>query len=140
MPAILYQRVHNVSHFQIDLLVKGAKMTEHDVGGTLVAFAPGHINVATAWDENGAVPPLVEIIVSGYEMLPAAGIDGIIPVAFGLLDAGAGGVEVGNYITGDVASLAVPQGQYGVTVFVDSLEPMTARRVQFHFRNSATSQ
>ena len=134
MLAEIYRRVHDVSHFQIDLLVKGAQLSEHDAGGTLVAFAPGHINVATAWDENGAVPPHVEIIVSGYEALPAAGIDGVIALAAGFLDVGADGVEVGNYISGDIAGVAIPKGHYAVTVFADKLEPMTARRVQFHFR------
>ena len=107
MPTELYRRVHNVSHFQIDLRVKGSQLVEHDAGGTLVSFAPGHINVATAWDENGSVPPHVEIIISGYEMLSAAGLEGVIPVAAGILDVGKDGVEVGNYISNDLASVAI---------------------------------
>ena len=135
MPAMLYRGTHSVSHFQIDLLVKGAPLTEHDVGGTLVAFAPGHINVTTAWDENGTVPPNVEIIVSGYETLTSGGIAGLYPLAAGYLDVGPTGIEVGNYITTDTASVAVPSGRYAVAVFADRLEPMTARKVQFHFCN-----
>lgn len=134
MPTEIYRRVHSVSHFQIDLLVKGAGLVEHDTGETLVVFAPGHINVCTAWDENGAVPPHVEIIISGYEMLPAAGIGGIRPLAAGYLEIGTNGIEVGNYITGDISPVAIAEGRYAVTVFADKLEPMTARRVQFHFR------
>ena len=136
MPTELYRRVHNVSHFQIDLRVKGSQLVEHDAGGTLVSFAPGHINVATAWDENGSVPPHVEIIISGYEMLSAAGLEGVIPVAAGILDVGKDGVEVGNYISNDLASVAIPEGQYMVTVFIDKLEPMTARLVHFYFRTA----
>ncbi len=134
MPEILHRRVHSVSHYQIDLLVKGAEMSGPDAGGTLVAFAPGHINVATAWDENGTVPPHVEISVSGYERLPAAGIAGLLPLAAGYIEVGAEGLEVGNYISGDVAHVAVPNGTYAVTVFADKLEAPTARKVQFHFR------
>jgi hypothetical protein len=134
--AELYRHTHHVSHFQIDLVSKGALLVEHDVGGTLVAFAPGHINVATAWDENGSVPPLVEISISGYEPLSAAGIAGLIPVAAGFLDVGPSGVEVGNYIMSDVSVVALPKGRYAVTVFLETLEPMAARKVHFHFRNA----
>jgi hypothetical protein len=134
--AELYRRTHNVSHFQIDLVSKGSPLSEHDVGGTLAAFAPGHINVATAWDENGTVPPHVDISISGYEPLPAVGIAELIPVAAGFLDVGPDGVEVGNFITSDVSAVALPKGRYAVTVFLETLEPMAARRVHFHLRTT----
>lgn len=134
--AELYRRTHNVSHFQIDLVSKGALLTEHDVGGTLVSFAPGHINVATAWDENGTVPPHVDIGISGYEPLPAVGLAGLIPVAAGFLDVGPDGVEVGNVITSDVSVVVLPKGRYAITVFLNTLEPMAARRVHFHLRTT----
>lgn len=136
MPTELYRRVHDVSHFQIDLRVNGAELAEHDVGGTLVSFAPGHINVATAWDDNSSGPPQVEIIISGYEMLSAAGLDGVFPVASGYVAVGREGIEVGNYITNDIAGVTIPEGRYCVTVFVDKLEPMTARLVHFYFRTA----
>lgn len=133
LPKELYRRVHSVSHYQIDLLVRGADMAELEAGGTLVSVAPGHIKVATAWDNDGEEPD-VEIIVTGYDPLSAAGIEPLIPIASCPLDVGPGGIEVGNFITADVASVAIPDGRYFVTVFVDKLEPMTARKVHFHFR------
>jgi hypothetical protein len=135
--AEFYRRTHSVSHFQIDLLAKGALMSEFDVGGTLVRYFPGHVNVATAWDDNGNVPPLVEISMSGFEPLPSAGIEGLIPIASGPFEAGADGAEVGNYIMSDVSAVALAKGRYTVTVFVDKVEPMTARKVHFHFLNAA---
>jgi hypothetical protein len=135
--AELYRRIHDVSHFQIDLLAKGAQMTEGGAGGTLVRFSPGQINVATAWDENGTVPPLVEIIMSGFDPLTAAGIEGLIPIASGPFEAGPDGVEVGNFIMSDVNAVALAKGRYTVTVFLDKVEPMTARKVHFHFLNAA---
>jgi hypothetical protein len=131
---ILHSRRHSVSHYQIDLVVVGGAMSVSDVGGTLVNFAPGHINVATAWDNDG-LEPLIEIILTGFKGLSADGIAGVIPVASGYLDVGSSGVEVGNFITADLATVAVPFGRYAVTVFADKLEPATARRVHFHFRN-----
>lgn len=131
--AEFYRRTHDVSHFQIDLLSKGALMSEWGTGGTLVRFFPGQINVATAWDENGSVPPLVEIIMSGFEPLPAAGIEGLIPIAAGPFEAGADGVEVGNFISADVNAVALAKGRYIAEVFLDKVEPMTARKVHFHF-------
>jgi hypothetical protein len=135
--AEFYRRAHDVSHFQIDLIAKGALMSEFDVGGTLVRFFPGRINVATAWDENGTVPPHVEISMSGFEPLPAAGIEGLIPIASGPFETGADGAEVGNFITSDVNAVALAKGRYTVTVFLDKVEPMTARKVHFHFLNAA---
>lgn len=134
MPQQVYRRVHYVSHFQIDLLVHGADMAEMEAGGTLVSVAPGHIKVATAWDSDGQ-EPLVEIVITGYCQLSAAGIEGVIPIASCPLDVGPDGIEVGNFITADVVTVAIPAGRYGVTVFVDKLEPITARRVHFHFRS-----
>jgi hypothetical protein len=136
MLEILHSRQHNLSHYQIDLLVVGADMAELEVGGTLVSFAPGHIKVATAWDNDG-LEPLVEIIITGYAALAADGIADVIPLASGYLDVGSLGVEVGNFITADLATVAVPSGRYAVTVFADKLEPITARRVHFHFRTAA---
>ncbi len=133
LPQELYRRVHNVSHSQIDLLVRDADTAEMEVGGTLVSIGPGHIKVATAWDNDGKEPQ-VEIVITGFDQLPAAGIEGLIPIASCPLDVGADGLEVGNYITGDVSLVAIPAGRYGVTVFVDKLEPMTARKVHFHIR------
>ena len=135
LPQELYRRVHVVSHSQIDLLVRGADMAEMEAGGTLVSIAPGHIKVATAWDNDGEEPH-VEIVITGYGQLSAAGIDAAIPVASSPLDVGADGIEVGNFIVADVATVAIPAGRYGVTVLVDKLEPMTARRVYFHFRSA----
>lgn len=135
--AELYRRTDTVSHFQIDLVSKGSPLSEHDVGGTLVPFAPDQINVATAWDENGTVPPSVDISMSGFEPLPAAGIAGRIPVAAGFLDVGPHGVEVGNFIMSDVSEVALPQGRYAVTVFLDTRVPMAARKVHFHFRTAS---
>lgn len=129
----IYRRRHAVSHSQIDLLVQGAEPAEMEAGGTLVGWAPGHIKVATAWDGDG-LEPFVEIIVTGYAALSAAGIDGVIPISSGYLDIGSAGVEAGNFITADLVTIAIPAGRYAVTVFVDKLEPMTARLVHFHFR------
>lgn len=129
----LHRRAHAVSHSQIDMLVCGAGLAELEAGGTLVSIAPGHIKVATAWDSDG-LEPFVEIVVTGYGALSAVGIDGVIPLASCHLDIGSDGVEFGNYITGDLSMVAIPAGRYAVTVFADKLEPMTARRVHFHFR------
>lgn len=129
----LHRRAHAVSHSQIDLLVKGADLAEMEAGGTLVSFAPGHIKVATAWDSDG-LEPFVEIVVSGFAVLPAAGIDDLIPLASGRLNVDSAGVEVGNFITADLMSVAIPAGQYAVTIFADTVTPMAARRVHFHFR------
>jgi hypothetical protein len=83
------------------------------------------------------VPPLVEIIMSGFDPLTAAGIEGLIPIASGPFEAGPDGVEVGNFIMSDVNAVALAKGRYTVTVFLDKVEPMTARKVHFHFLNAA---
>ncbi|MEQ1650900.1 MAG: hypothetical protein ABL897_00260 [Hyphomicrobium sp.] len=130
----LHRRAHAVSHSQIDLLVKGAELAEMEVGGTLVSFAPGHIKVATAWDGDG-LEPYVEIIVTGFALVPAPGIDGLVALASGRLDVDKAGIEVGNFITADLMNVAIPAGHYAVTIFADTVTPMTARRVHFHFRS-----
>lgn len=135
--AEFYRKTHCVSHYQIDILSKGALMSEGGAGGTLARFSPGQINVATAWDGDGTVPPLVEISMSGFNPIPAAGIEGLIPIALGTFEAGEDGVEVGNFITSDVSAVALAKGRYNVTVFLDKVEPMAARKVHFHFTAAA---
>jgi hypothetical protein len=133
MTASLHKRLHHVSHFQISLINAGANLTEFDVGCTLVNFASQEINVTTAWDENGTVPPEVEIEVSGFDMPPLEGFAPLFPVATSTFEVGNSGIEVGNWISNDVAKVAVPKGLYKVLVSLDVLEPAKARRVHFHF-------
>jgi hypothetical protein len=136
MTASLHRRIHHVSHYQISLINAGANLSEFDVGGTLVNFASQEINVTTAWDGNGTVPPEVEIEVSGFDVPPLAGFEPLFPVASTTFEVSDGGMEVGNWITGDVAKVAVPKGTYRVIVSLDVLQPAQARRVHFHFWKS----
>jgi hypothetical protein len=133
----IYRKTHDVSHSQIDLVASGAELAEMECGGTLVSFAPGHIKIATAWDENGTVEPHVELIVTGFNLLAAIEVPaGMTAVASGPFVLTQDGAEAGNYITGDIAQFSLPKATYVATVFVDKLEPMTARRVHVHLRRA----
>ena len=129
----LHRKVHNVSHFQVSLVRSGSPLHDFAVGGVLVNVTATEINVATAWDDNGRVAPEVEISVTGFEVPAVDAFPPLIPITSAIFEVTDGGVEVGNWISGDVAKVAVPPGRYHVLVSMDSLEPMTARRVHFHF-------
>jgi hypothetical protein len=133
MTTSLHRRVHNTSHFQISLINAGANLSEFDVGCTLVNFASQEINVTTAWDENGTVPPEVEIEITGFDLPPLEGFAPLFPIATSSFEVSEGGIEVGNWISGDVAKVALPKGAYRVLVSLDVLEPAKARRAHFHF-------
>ena len=133
MTASLHKRIHDVSHFQISLINSGANLSEFDVGCTLVNFASQEINVTTAWDENGTLAPDVEIEITGFDMPPLDGFSPLFPVAASTFEVGGNGIEVGNWISSDIAKVAVPKGSYKVLVSLDALEPTKARRVHFHF-------
>jgi hypothetical protein len=132
MSAELHRRIHNVSHFQIDVLSVGAVLPEPLFGGALVTFHGRSINVATAWDDNAQVPPHVEIVVTGYDEPTLSGFSGLHSIAAGPLDVGHQGLVVGNFITDDTSAVAVAKGRYSVLVLLDKLEPMTARQVHIH--------
>ena len=134
----LHRKTHSVSHFQVSLIRAGANLSEFAVGGTLVNFSENEINVATAWDDNGSVSPEVEIVVTGMNVPPGDGFPPLSAVASGPFNVGRGGIEAGNWISGDVATVAIAEGRYWVLVLLDTLEPMTARRVQFHFWPQST--
>lgn len=133
----IYRRTHLVSHSQIDLVANGAELAELECGGTIVSFAPGHIKIATAWDDDGTVEPHVELIVTGINLLGAAEVpDDMIAVSSGPFVLLEDGAEAGNYIIGDLAKFELPKAAYVATVFVDKIAPMTARRVHVHLRRT----
>ncbi len=133
----IYRRTHFVSHSQIDLVANGAELAELECGGTIASFAPGHIKIATAWDENGTAEPHVELIVTGFDLLAAADVPGdMTAVASGPFVVLEDGAEAGNYIIGDLAKFELPKAAYVATVFVDKIAPMTARRVHIHLRRT----
>jgi hypothetical protein len=129
----LHRKVHNVSHFQISLVRSGSPLQDFAVGGVLVNVTATEINVATAWDDNGRVAPEVEIAVTGFAVPVVDAFPPLTPVTSAIFEVADDGVEVGNWISDDVAKIDVPPGRYHVLVSMDSLEPMTARRVHFHF-------
>ena len=129
----LHRKVHNVSHFQISLVRSGSPLHDFAVGGVLVNVTATEINVATAWDDNGRVAPEVEIAVTGYNVPTVDAFPPLIPVASAIFEVADSGVEVGNWISGDVAKVDVAAGRYCVLISTDNLDPMTARRVHFHF-------
>lgn len=128
----IFSRIVNVSHFQVDVSSKGARLSESEAGGTLVLFAPGHIKISTAWDDNGKVAPEVHLTLSAGAWQPER-TGGLVALAQGPFICGADGLTVGNHISGDLADAALPAGQYHAIVFADRYEPMTARRVHVHF-------
>jgi hypothetical protein len=129
----LHRRICSVSHFQLDLIEKGAPLLEHDAGDALVNFLGAHVNVSTAWDDNGAVPPHVEVIVTGFDAPPLDGFPPLKALATAAFDASGSGLEIGNYISNDIASVPLPAGRYWLLVSADTREPFTARVVHFHF-------
>ena len=96
-------------------------------------FADREINVTTAWDDNGTVPPDVTIEITGCTAPGLAGFPPLLPAASAAFDVSSGGIEVGNWISGDIAKVAIPPGRYWVLVSLDTLEPYKARRLHFHF-------
>lgn len=132
MLEILHRRVHTVSHFHAMVASKGQPFPDDLFGGTLVTFHDCGLIAATAWDDNATSDPHVEIIVSGFEP-PLPGLfPGLLPAAAGNLTVGPEGLEAGNVITGDIALIGVPLGRYRVLVLLDTLTPMTARRLHVH--------
>ena len=130
---VLHQRIHSVSHFQVFLMDREASegYPDYGHGSSLATFSPHAVAVSTAWDDNGTVEPNVEIIVSGYDA-PSERSDGLKPVADGQISVARGGIQVGNVVTNDLNTVAIPEGRYVVTVFTDTLAPFTARCVRFH--------
>ena len=127
----IHRRTHSVSHFQVDLVAKGSPFSEPCMPATPVLFAPGHIKVATAWDDNGRSMPFVEIAIT-LDDGAAPDFTGLVALAEGPFEAADAGLETGNFITGDTAALSLPRGLYRAVVLVDTLEAMSARRVHFH--------
>jgi hypothetical protein len=129
----LHRRIHNASHFQIDLIDVGAELMEHAVSGALVSCQGRNIKVSTAWDENGRVPPHVEIAVSALEVPGLDGFPPLVPIVTLPFETSGGGIEVGNWISNDFVRVELPKGRYHVLVSLDVAEPFKARRVHFHF-------
>jgi hypothetical protein len=134
MLELLHRRVHHASHFQVCVL-DGAGVVEpildHLNGGVLASFGNRGIVVSTAWDENGAVPPHVEIVITAGGHSGAA-FDDLKPIAEGEFHVGDQGVDVGNVIAADLARVPVAPGRYLATVFADVVAPFVARRVRIH--------
>jgi hypothetical protein len=133
MIELLHRRVHQVSHSQVCVLdAAGVEpIMELINGSTLASFGNHGIVISTAWDGDGTVAPEVEIAVSvnGYS---GAAFDDLLAVAEGELHVGNKGIEVGNLITGDLATIPVAPGRYLATVFADVVAPFIARRVRIH--------
>lgn len=132
MPEILHRRIHNVSHFHAVVASKGQALPDDLFGGTLVTFYDCGVIAATAWDDNATVEPHVEITVSGFGSPLLGSFPDLLPAAAGNLIIGPEGLEAGNSITGDTTLIAVPAGRYRALVLLDTLTPMTARRLHVH--------
>lgn len=125
---LLHHRIHMVSHFQVALFASGVKdaYPEQATGVGLVTYGGSGIVVSTAWDDNGKVPPEVDVAVLLEE--PASGL---LAIAEGPLEIGDDGALVGNAIDGDLEKLTIPAGRYRVQVSADRREPFFARKVAF---------
>ncbi|MFM2423037.1 MAG: hypothetical protein RL291_1567 [Pseudomonadota bacterium] len=134
MTTRLHKRIHNVSHYQLALL-DGASETgypDDPYGAALAAFAPTGVVVSCAWDENASVAPDVDVEVRYATEAPTpASVGPLIAIAVGHMTIGTRGIEVGNWITGDITRIAVPPGRHGVGVLMDTVEPYKARTIQF---------
>lgn len=134
MTTRLHKRVHKVSHFQLALLDGSSDTTYPDdpYGAALAAFAPTGVVVSCAWDDNAKLAPDVDVEVRYTTEMPTPASAGtLIPVTVGQIAIGTRGVEVGNWITGDIARIAVAPGRHGVGILMDTVEPYKARTIQF---------
>jgi hypothetical protein len=134
MATRLHKRIHQVSHFQLALIDGSADNAypEDPYGAALAAFSDTGVVVSCAWDENATVAPEVDIEVRYASEAPTPASAGhLTPVAVGQLAIGTRGIEVGNWITGDIQRIAVPPGRHAVGILMDTLVPYKARVVQF---------
>lgn len=132
-PRLIHQQVHQVSHYQVGLFDAEHRRAypEHGHGDALVIFAKRGVRVSTAWDDNGKAPPEVEIEVWRCRGEPGE-LEELDAIAEAEITIGQAGALVGNAITGDLAEVDLPPGQFRVLVATDIPEPFAARKVAFY--------